>query len=65
MKLKVIEFITKSYKKMLEKMGEEGEIRAENVMELLTVANKYDEMISPPARGGDTEGTRGRFSFGS
>jgi len=30
------------YEKMLAKMGDEGEVRHENVLELLTVSNKYD-----------------------
>jgi len=42
---KIIEKIYKEsgYEIMLNKLGEEGEIRKENIMELLTVAGKYDK----------------------
>jgi DNA helicase-2/ATP-dependent DNA helicase PcrA len=32
------------YKLMLEKMGDEGEVRQENILELLTVAEEYDKL---------------------
>ncbi len=42
---KIIEevFQRSGYKEMLDKMSEEGAVRAENVLELLTVANKFDD----------------------
>ncbi|HFC76661.1 MAG TPA: DUF3553 domain-containing protein [Candidatus Moranbacteria bacterium] len=47
-KLNLSKFIQKvsqesGYEKMLEKMGEEGEVRWENVQELLSVAKKYKD----------------------
>jgi DNA helicase-2/ATP-dependent DNA helicase PcrA len=51
--LKLSDFIERviektGYKKHLEKSGEEGQVRLENILELISVAQKYDEV--PPER---------------
>jgi DNA helicase II / ATP-dependent DNA helicase PcrA len=54
-------FIESGYEKYLLDGTEEGEMRHENVRELLTVAKKYDEYEGGPAstRGNDRSSTRG------
>jgi DNA helicase-2/ATP-dependent DNA helicase PcrA len=52
-------FIESGYEKFILDGTEEGEMRAENVRELLTVAKKYDEYENDPASTREDSSTRG------